>query len=212
LPVGDGKPRCAWARTPASIAYHDREWGTPSHDDRVLFEFLILEGAQAGLSWETILAKRDNYRAAFADFDVERVAAFDARDVARLLSDAGIVRNRLKVGAAIENARAILSLRAETGATLAAYFWAFVNGEPIVNRPASPADVPASTPLSAAISKDLRRRGFRFVGPTIVYAFMQAVGIVDDHLTTCFRATIATRCVSPSSRAAPRSTCTRVPR
>jgi len=188
LPVGDGKPRCAWARTAASIAYHDREWGTPSHDDRVLFEFLILEGAQAGLSWETILAKRENYRAAFADFDVERVAAFGARDVARLMNDAGIVRNRLKVNAAIENARAVLALRAETGGTLDAYFWSFVAGKPIVSRPASMAGVPATTPLSEAISKDLRRRGFRFVGPTIVYAFMQAIGMVDDHLASCFRA------------------------
>jgi len=188
LPVNDGKPRCAWARTPASIAYHDREWGTPSHDDRVLFEFLILEGAQAGLSWETILAKRENYRAALAEFDVERVAAFDARDVARLMNDAGIVRNRLKVDAAIENARAILALRAETGSSLAAYFWAFVHGRPIVNRRATPGELPASTPLSEAISKDLRKRGFRFVGPTIVYSFMQAIGMVDDHLASCFRA------------------------
>ncbi len=188
MPLDDATPRCAWARTPASIAYHDREWGTPSHDDRVLFEFLILEGAQAGLSWETILAKRANYRAAFADFAVERVAAFDARDVERLMSDAGIVRNRLKIDAAIENARAVLALRAQTGGTLAAYFWHFVRGEPIVSRPARIADVPPSTPLSVAISKDLRRRGFRFVGPTIVYAFMQAIGMVDDHLASCFRA------------------------
>ncbi len=188
MPLDDGKPRCAWARTPASIAYHDREWGTPSHDDRVLFEFLILEGAQAGLSWETILAKRESYRAAFADFDVARVAAFGARDVARLMDDAGIVRNRLKVNAAIDNARAILALRAETGHTLDAYFWGFVDGKPIVSRPASMRDVPASTPLSEAISKDLRKRGFRFVGPTIVYAFMQAIGMVDDHIASCFRA------------------------
>ncbi len=188
MPLGDAKARCAWARTPASIAYHDREWGTPSHDDRVLFEFLILEGAQAGLSWETILAKRENYRAAFADFDVERVAAFGIRDVARLMNDAGIVRNRLKVNAAIENARAVLALRAETGGTLDAYVWAFVHGRPIVNRPISPGELPASTPLSEAISKDLRKRGFRFVGPTIVYSFMQAVGMVDDHQAACFRA------------------------
>ncbi len=189
MSVGDAKPRCAWARTPASIAYHDREWGTPSHDDRVLFEFLILEGAQAGLSWETILAKRENYRAAFADFDVERVAAFDARDVARLMNDVGIVRNRLKVSSAIENARAVLALRAETGATLASYFWSFIDGKPIVNRRAATGELPASTPLSTAISKDLRNRGFRFVGPTIVYSFMQAIGMVDDHIVSCFRAT-----------------------
>ena len=176
MPVAKEKIRCSWARSPASIAYHDRDWGTPSHDDRVLFEFLILEAAQAGLSWETILQKRENYRKAFAEFDVERVARFGDGDVERLMNDAGIVRNRLKVTSAIDNARAILALRAETGSTLEAYFWAFVNGVPIVNRPTALGELPPSTPLSEAISKDLRKRGFRFVGPTIIYSFMQAIG------------------------------------
>ena len=180
--------RCAWARTPASIAYHDDEWGTPVHDDRTLFEFLVLEGAQAGLSWETILAKRDRYRAVFADFAIERVARFGASDVARLIGDAGIVRNRLKIEAAIANARAVEALRRETGKSLAAFLWSYVDDEPIVSRPQTPRDVPATTPVSERLSKDLRAHGFRFVGPTIAYAFMQAVGMVDDHLATCFRA------------------------
>ncbi len=187
MSLGDGLDRCAWARTPASIAYHDREWGTPLHDERGLFEFLILEGAQAGLSWETILAKRENYRAAFANFEVGAVARFDDGDVARLMADAGIVRNRLKIAAAIENARAVIALRNETGHGLDAYFWKFVDGRTIVNRPQSIAALPASTPLSEHISEDLKARGFRFVGPTIIYAFMQATGMVDDHLAMCFR-------------------------
>jgi DNA-3-methyladenine glycosylase I len=185
---GDARSRCAWARTPASIAYHDREWATPVRDDRTLFEFLVLEGAQAGLSWETILAKRERYRAVFANFEIVRVARFGERDVARLMGDRGIVRNRSKIDAAIGNARAALALCEATGATLGAYLWAYVGGEPIVTRPQTPADIPATTPLSERISKDLKARGFRFVGPTIVYAFMQAVGMVDDHLACCFRA------------------------
>ena len=188
MSLDGGRSRCAWARTPASIAYHDREWGTPVHDERTLFEFLILEGAQAGLSWETILAKRENYRAAFANFDVTSVARFDEVDFSRLMADAGIVRNRLKIAAAIDNARAVLRLRAETGLGLDAYFWKFVGGEPIVHRSMPTEALPASTPLSKRISSDLRARGFRFVGPTIVYSFMQATGMVDDHRAPCFRA------------------------
>ena len=169
------------------IAYHDREWGRPVRDDRTLFEFLVLEGAQAGLSWQTILNKRERYREDFANFDIAKVAAFRKSDVARLMRDPGIVRNRLKIEAAIDNAKAALAVQAEFG-SLAAYFWRFVGNKPIVNAPRTLADVPAMTPLAAEISKDLRARGFRFVGPTIVYAFMQAVGLVDDHLAGCFRA------------------------
>jgi DNA-3-methyladenine glycosylase I len=180
--------RCGWvpAADPLYVAYHDEEWGVPSRDDRHLFELLVLEGAQAGLSWSTILHKREGYRRAFADFDAEQVARFGARDVERLLADPGIVRNRLKVGAAIENARAVLQVRKERG-SLADYLWDFVGGEPIVGRFASLAEIPAETDESRAMSKDLRRRGFRFVGPTICYAFMQAAGLVDDHVTSCFR-------------------------
>jgi len=167
--------------------YHDEEWGVPSHDDRYLFEMLILEGAQAGLSWSVVLNKRENYRRAFDGFAVGRVAAYDDRRLERLLEDPGIVRNRLKVNAAIENAKAALELQ-RTHGSLAKYFWAFVGNRPIVNRPASLAGLPVTTPLATAISKDLRERGFRFVGPTIVYSFMQAVGLVDDHLAGCFRA------------------------
>lgn len=184
MPVA--RVRCGWARTPESIAYHDREWGRPVRDDRTLFEFLILEGAQAGLSWETILKKRENYRAAYANFDVAKVARFGKRDVARLLADAGIVRNRAKIAASIGNAKAALALQAEFG-SLAKYFWAYVGNKPIVGAPATLADLPVTTPLATTISKDLKARGFRFVGPTIVYSFMQAVGLVDDHLTTCYR-------------------------
>lgn len=179
--------RCTWARTPESIAYHDKEWGRPVRDDRTLFEFLVLEGAQAGLSWETILKKRENYRKAFANFDIARVARFGSADVARLLGDAGIVRNRLKIDAAIGNAKAALEVQ-RTHGSLAKYFWGFVGNHPIVNRPASLDGLPVTTPLATEISKDLRARGFRFVGPTIVYSFMQAVGLVDDHLAGCFRA------------------------
>jgi DNA-3-methyladenine glycosylase I len=169
------------------IAYHDREWGRPVRDDRTLFEFLVLEGAQAGLSWQTILNKRERYREVFANFDIAKVAAFRKSDIARLLRDPGIVRNRLKIEAAIGNAKAALAVQAEFG-SLAAYFWGFVNNKPIVSAPRALADVPATTPLAAAVSKDLRARGFRFVGPTIIYAFMQAIGLVDDHVAGCFRA------------------------
>jgi len=182
-------PRCTWARTPASIAYHDREWGTPVHDERALFELLVLKGAQAGLSWETILAKRAAYRAAFAGFEPERVAAFGDADVARLLADAGIVRNRAKIGAAITNARCVLEIAAEHG-SFAAYLWHYVDGTPLRNRPRRSEDVPTTTPLAEKLSRNLRSSGCRFVGPTIVYSFMQAVGLVDDHLATCFRAVI----------------------
>lgn len=188
LEAAHGIVRCAWARSSASIAYHDREWGVPVHDERTLFAFIVLEGAQAGLSWETILAKRARYREVFAGFDVDRVARFGSREVTRLLGDAGIVRNRAKIEAAIENARAIRTLRETTQASFDAYLWQFVDGVPIVRRPRTVADIPASTPLSMRISKDLRARGFRFVGPTIVYAFMQATGMVNDHVRSCFRA------------------------
>ncbi len=179
--------RCAWAGTdPLLVRYHDQEWGVPVHDDRLLFEFLVLEGAQAGLSWRTILLRRDRYREAFRAFDPGRVARFGARDVARLLSDPGLVRNRLKIEAAIENARCLLSVRREFG-SFDAYAWAFVGGAPVVNRFRSAAQVPAETESSRAMSRDLRKRGFRFVGPTICYAFMQAVGLVNDHTIDCFR-------------------------
>lgn len=180
------KRRCPWARTPLGIAYHDAEWGVPVHDDRVLFEFLVLEGAQAGLSWETILRKRDAYRAAFHEFDPAAVARFTPARVNRLLADPGIVRNRLKVESAVTNARALLDVQEALG-SFDAYLWRFVDGEPIVNRRRSPREVPARTERSDALSRDLKQRGFRFVGSTICYAFMQAVGLVNDHLVTCFR-------------------------
>ena len=178
--------RCAWAASGLLQAYHDVEWGVPQHDDRVLFEFLILEGAQAGLSWETILRKRENYRKAFARFDAKKVAKFTAADERRLMADEGIVRNRLKISSAITNAKAFLEVQREFG-SFDAYVWRFVDGKPIVNSIASPKDVPARTPTSDAMSKDLRRRGFRFFGSTICYAFMQAAGMVNDHLVDCFR-------------------------
>ncbi len=179
--------RCGWAGTDALlIRYHDEEWGVPVHDDRRLFEFLVLEGAQAGLSWRTVLARRDRYREAFRGFDPGRVARFGARDVARLLSDPGLIRNRLKIESAVENARRLLSVRREFG-TFDAYVWSFVGGAPGVNRYRSAARVPAETAASRAMSRDLGKRGFRFAGPTICYAFMQAVGMVNDHLLGCFR-------------------------
>jgi DNA-3-methyladenine glycosylase I len=178
--------RCSWGKSEPSVTYHDTEWGVPLHDDRRLFEFLVLEGAQAGLSWETILNKRDNYRKAFNRFDARKIAKYDGREIDRLLSDSGIVRNRLKITAAIQNAKSFLAVQKEFG-TFDAYIWQFVGGKPKVNRIRSPQDVPAETPESQAMSKDLIRRGFKFVGPTICYAFMQAVGMVNDHLTTCFR-------------------------
>jgi DNA-3-methyladenine glycosylase I len=179
--------RCPWCLgNDLYVRYHDREWGVPVHDDRRLFEFLTLEGAQAGLSWLTILKKRENYRRAFARFDVAKVARFGARDIRRLLGDAGIVRNRLKIESTIDNARAFLRVRREFG-SFDAYLWRFVEGKPLRGRRRSMKQVPGHTPLSDMISKDLKNRGFRFVGSTIVYAFMQAVGMVDDHLATCFR-------------------------
>ncbi len=179
--------RCTWAGSdPDYIAYHDREWGVPLHDDRSLFEFLTLEGAQAGLSWLTILKRRAGYRRAFAGFDPAVVAAFDQQRQAELLTDTGIIRNRLKIAAASSNARAFLSVQAEFG-SFDAYLWRFVDGKPLQNAWLTPADVPASTPLSDAVSKDLKRRGFTFVGSTIMYAFMQAVGMVNDHTLDCFR-------------------------
>ncbi|WP_419181042.1 DNA-3-methyladenine glycosylase I [Gallaecimonas kandeliae] len=178
---------CPWCGSdPLYRQYHDQEWGSPVHDDRTLFEFLILEGAQAGLSWITILRKRDAYRAAYQGFDVHKVAAFTEADQQRLLADPGIVRNRLKVAASIGNAQAFIRVQQEFG-SFASYLWGFVDGQPIINRFASSAEVPAVTPLAERISKDLKKRGFRFVGPTIIYAFMQAVGLVNDHLLSCHR-------------------------
>lgn len=177
--------RCDWASTPAMIAYHDDEWGRLVHDDRALFEFLILEGAQAGLSWSTILNKRDNYRRAFAGFDPVKVARFTARDVARLLKNEGIVRNRLKIASTIQNAKTFLAVQKEFG-SFDRYIWSFVDGKPIVNRWKQMSQVPAKTAESDAMSKDLRKRGFNFVGSTICYAFMQAVGMVNDHLASCY--------------------------
>jgi DNA-3-methyladenine glycosylase I len=179
--------RCAWTgANDLMLAYHDAEWGVPLHDDRKLFEFLILEGMQAGLSWSTILNKRENFRRAFAEFDVAQVARFGKRDVNRLLKDAGIIRNRLKIEAAINNAQRFREVQNEFG-SFAAYIWDFVGGKPIKNGFTSLQELPARTPLSDAISKDLKQRGFKFVGSTIVYAHMQATGMVNDHTVDCFR-------------------------
>jgi len=178
--------RCPWAKTELSTAYHDAEWGVPIHDDRRLFEFLVLEGAQAGLSWETILRKRPAYRAAFDGFDIQKVARYGSRQVDRLLANPGIVRNRLKIVSAIENAGGVLAVRSEFG-SLDAYLWSFVGRQPRTNRWQSLTQIPSRTPEAEALSRDLVKRGFRFVGPTICYAFMQAVGMVNDHLVTCFR-------------------------
>jgi DNA-3-methyladenine glycosylase I len=181
------RKRCSWCGTdPLYVAYHDEEWGVPVHDDRVLFEFLILEGAQAGLSWLTILRKRENYRAAFADWDMEKIARFSPRDIERLLRDPGIVRNRLKVESAIRNARGALDLIERHG-SLDAFLWRYVDGRPRQPRIASMAQLPTRTAESDAMSKDLKKLGFNFVGSTICYAFMQAVGMVNDHVTACFR-------------------------
>ena len=180
-------PRCSWpGDDPLYLRYHDDEWGVPVHDDRRLYELLVLEGAQAGLSWATILRKREGYRNAFDGFDPDSVARFDERDVDRLLADAGIVRNRLKVESAVANARATLAVREEQGA-LEAYLWGFVGGTPLVNAWRTPGEIPSETRESRAMSRDLKRRGFRFVGPTICYAFMQAAGLVNDHVVGCFR-------------------------
>ncbi len=179
--------RCTWAGSdPAYIAYHDREWGVPVHDDRRFFEFLVLEGAQAGLSWVTILKRRDSYRLVFAGFDPATVAGYDERKQTELLADSGIIRNRLKIASAVTNARAVLKVQAEFG-SFDDYLWRFVDGKPRQNAWQTMSDIPSSTPISDALSKDLKHRGFRFVGSTICYAFMQAVGMVNDHITTCFR-------------------------
>jgi DNA-3-methyladenine glycosylase I len=191
--------RCGWARSDLAIAYHDEEWGVPVHDDRVLFEFLILEGAQAGLSWETILRKRAAYRRAFDQFDPKRVARFSTARVERLLRDPGIVRNRLKVESTVTNAKAFLRVQAEFG-SFDAYVWSMVPGAPLVNRPRSLSDVPARTPQSDALSRDLLQRGFRFVGSTICYAFMQAVGLVNDHTAECFRQGVSGARRAPTGR------------
>jgi DNA-3-methyladenine glycosylase I len=178
--------RCGWAQTPLGIAYHDNEWGVPVHDDRVFFEFVTLEGAQAGLSWETILRKRDGYRDAFAGFDPQRVARFTPARVERLLLNPAIVRNRLKIESTVRNARAFLEIQREFG-SFDAYVWRFVGGAPRINNPRTLSNVPARTSQSDALSRDLLARGFKFVGSTICYAFMQAVGLVDDHTIDCFR-------------------------
>ncbi len=178
--------RCAWAATEFSIPYHDLEWGSPVHDERTLFEFLVLEGAQAGLSWETILKKRDNYRAAFDKFEPARVAAYDEDKINELLANPGIIRNRLKIRSAIQNARAFLAVQQEFG-SFDAYLWSFVDGQPVHNAWEKLSDIPARTPLSDRLSKDLVKRGFNFVGSTICYALMQAIGMVNDHQVDCFR-------------------------
>jgi DNA-3-methyladenine glycosylase I len=188
MSLASSKQRCAWAPAddPLYVAYHDKEWGVPSRDDRHLFEMLVLEGAQAGLSWATILRKREGYRRAFADFDAERVARFGPADVERLLGDAGIVRNRLKVESAITNAQRVLEVQEAEG-SLASYLGSFVGGTPIVGMFRELRELPAETEESRAMSKDLKRRGFRFVGPTACYAFMQSTGMVNDHVVSCFR-------------------------
>lgn len=178
--------RCQWAKNELAIAYHDLEWGVPVHDDRVFFEFLTLEGAQAGLSWDTILRKRDRYREVFAQFDPERVAAFTAARIRKALEDPGIVRNRLKVESTVQNAKAFLRVQEMFG-SFDTYLWRFVDGAPVRNRWKTSSEIPASTPLSDTLSKDLRERGFKFVGTTICYSFMQAVGVIDDHVLSCFK-------------------------
>jgi DNA-3-methyladenine glycosylase I len=189
--------RCPWATVEPNVTYHDTEWGVPIHDDRVIFEFLILEGAQAGLSWITILKKRQNYRKAFDQFRPERIARYGAHDVKRLLGDQGIVRNRLKIAATIQNAHAFLAVRKEFG-TFDRYLWSFVGGKPIQNRWRRVAQVPARSHESDAMSKDLSRRGFKFVGSTICYALMQAIGMVNDHLIACPRHKVVGRLESCS--------------
>jgi DNA-3-methyladenine glycosylase I len=183
---GASPNRCGWARNPLAIRYHDREWGVPVRNDRKLFEFLLLEGAQAGLSWDTILAKRENYRRAFDGFDPRKVARYGAAKKRGLLKDAGIVRNRAKIESAVKNAQAFLRVQEEFG-SFSAYCWGFVGGKPLRNRHRSMKTVPARNAVSDALSKDLKKRGFNFVGSTIMYAFMQAVGMVDDHVASCFR-------------------------
>jgi len=182
----DGKSRCSWATTPQMIAYHDTEWGVPQHDDRVLFEFLTLEGAQAGLSWSTILAKREAYRRAFSNFNPKSIARYDASKTKQLMANEGIIRNRLKIASTMQNARAFLAVQKEFG-SFNAYIWQFVGGKPIVNTLSASSQLQARTEESDKMSRDLLKRGFKFVGPTICYAFMQAVGMVNDHLVNCFR-------------------------
>lgn len=191
--------RCGWAKNELAIAYHDAEWGVPLHDDRGLFEFLILEGAQAGLSWDTILRKRENYRAAFDNFDAAKVAGYDEAKCAELLLNEGIIRNRLKIASAVGNAKAFLKVVEEFG-TFDKYIWGFVNGKPIDNGFAEMSQVPAKTEISDALSKDLKKRGFNFVGSTIMYAFMQATGMVNDHVKACFRHEEIARKISESPR------------
>ena len=178
--------RCDWAKNDLAIHYHDTEWGVPLHDDQRLFEFLILEGAQAGLSWDTILRKRENYRLAFDNFDAEKIARYDEAKCAELLTNEGIIRNRLKIASAVRNAKSYLEIKEEFG-SFDKYIWQFVNGKPIINAWENINQVPAKTSVSDALSKDLKKRGFNFVGSTILYAFMQATGIVNDHLVSCFR-------------------------
>jgi len=178
--------RCFWASNELNIPYHDAEWGVPVHDDRLLFEFLILEGAQAGLSWDTILAKRENYRKAFDNFDAAKIARYSDAKIEKLLRNAGIIRNRLKIASAVTNAKAFLAVQKEFG-SFDKYIWSFVGGRTIVNKLKSREDIIATSPVSDLMSKDLKKRGFKFVGSTIMYAFMQATGMVNDHLTTCFR-------------------------
>ena len=178
--------RCAWARSELAVPYHDREWGTPQHEEHTFFEFLILAGAQAGLSWETILRKREHYRRVFDRFDPRRVAKYDRKKFEKLMADPGIIRNRLKIDSAISNAQAFLDLQREFG-SFDAYLWSYVDGIPVLGKPRRPGDIPARTPLSDRLSADLRKRGFRFVGSTICYAFLQAVGVVNDHQVDCFR-------------------------
>jgi DNA-3-methyladenine glycosylase I len=191
--TGDTKHRCGWVGEHAlMVKYHDEEWGVPLHDDRTLFEFIILEGAQAGLTWRTILNKRETYRAAFANFNANKIARYGASDVARLLADPGIIRNRLKVAAAIQNAKAFLNVQNEFG-SFDAYIWQFVGSKPLNHKIGAIKDIPATTKESDAMSKDLLKRGFKFVGSTICYAFMQAVGMVNDHETKCFRYKALTR-------------------
>jgi DNA-3-methyladenine glycosylase I len=185
-PTSTTLTRCSWPSDDLSIHYHDEEWGTPTHDDIILFEFLILEGAQAGLSWDTILKKRQNYRAAFDNFDPKKIARYDRRKIQSLMNNAGIIRNRLKIASAVQNAKAFLKVQDDFG-SFDAYIWRFVGGSQIVNSRRSSKQVPARTLESDAMSKDLKKRGFSFVGTTICYAFMQAMGMVNDHLTTCFR-------------------------
>jgi DNA-3-methyladenine glycosylase I len=186
MSIGTALHRCHWAKTDVMIAYHDQEWGVPVHDDRLLFEFLILEGAQAGLSWETILRKRPRYRKVFDNFEAKKIVRYKRKKIRQLLADPGIVRNRLKIEAAIRNARAFLAVQGEFG-SFDKYIWQFVGGRPKVNHWRSLKQVPAETKESEAMSRDLSRRGFKFVGPTICYAFMQAVGMVNDHAVSCFR-------------------------